>query len=492
MAILLGIDTGGTYTDAALFESDTNTILSSAKALTTKHDLAVGIRHSLESVLPDPPPEVRLASLSTTLATNAIVEGQGSPICLLLLGYPTDALDRSRLREALGDDPVVFIGGGHTVSGEEQAPLDLDAARRAIEAHAPRATAFAVSGYFAVRNPTHELAIRRLVREMTDLPVTCGHELTSNLDAPRRALTAALNARLIPLLQGLILAVRDMLTERGIHAPVMVVKGDGSLIRAEVALERPVETILSGPAASVVGARHLSGEDDVFVVDMGGTTTDIALLRDGRPMLDADGATVGGWRTMVEAVAVHTLGLGGDSEVRLDKENGLVVGPQRVVPLSLLIHLHPEMLGILRGQSAGDSTGPYDGRFALRQRSLGSRQHRKRYGTDWRRGRCPWLACLATSGRRISSAGPWRAWSSAAWLCWADSPPPTRPTCWDTITTGRWKPRSWEPSCGRDALLNHHGNPTETGMIFAITCCGRSRSSRAGRWWGPPSPRLTI
>ena len=373
MAILLGIDTGGTYTDAALFESDTNTILSSAKALTTKHDLAVGIRHSLESVLPDPPPEVRLASLSTTLATNAIVEGQGSPICLLLLGYPTDALDRSRLREALGDDPVVFIGGGHTVSGEEQAPLDLDAARRAIEAHAPRATAFAISGYFAVRNPTHELAIRRLVREMTDLPVTCGHELTSNLDAPRRALTAALNARLIPLLQGLILAVRDMLTERGIHAPVMVVKGDGSLIRAEVALERPVETILSGPAASVVGARHLSGEDDVFVVDMGGTTTDIALLRDGRPMLDADGATVGGWRTMVEAVAVHTLGLGGDSEVRLDKENGLVVGPQRVVPLSLLIHLHPEMLGILRGQSAGDSTGPYDGRFALRQRSLGSR-----------------------------------------------------------------------------------------------------------------------
>jgi N-methylhydantoinase A/oxoprolinase/acetone carboxylase beta subunit len=140
-----------------------------------------------------------------------------------------------------------------------------------------------------------------------------------------------------------------------------------------VALERPVETILSGPAASVVGARHLSGEDDVFVVDMGGTTTDIALLRDGYPILDVDGATVGGWRTMVEAVAVHTLGLGGDSQVRLDKEDGLAIGPQRVVPLSLLAHQHPNILGILRGQAAGDSVGPYDGQFALRQRSLGSR-----------------------------------------------------------------------------------------------------------------------
>jgi N-methylhydantoinase A/oxoprolinase/acetone carboxylase beta subunit len=370
MAILLGIDTGGTYTDAVLFEEKTNTILSSAKALTTKHDLSIGIRHALETVLSESPPDVRMVSLSTTLATNAIVEGQGSPICVLLLGYPPDALDRSRLREALGDDPVIFIDGGHTVSGEEQLPLDLETARQAIQAHAPQVAAFAVSGYFAVRNPVHELAVRRLIHELTELPVTCGHELTSHLDAPRRALTAALNARLIPLLQSLILAVRAMLAERGIDAPLMVVKGDGSLIKAEVALDRPVETILSGPAASVVGARHLSGEDDVFVVDMGGTTTDIALLRNGYPMLDQDGATVGGWRTMVEAVAVHTLGLGGDSDVHLDKTDGLVVGPQRVVPLSLLAHQYSEVLDTLRRQRARSPAESHDGQFALRQRRL--------------------------------------------------------------------------------------------------------------------------
>ncbi len=369
MAILLGIDTGGTYTDAALFD-DERGVMASAKALTTKHDLAIGIRQAVEMALPTPPPDIRLVSLSTTLATNAIVEGQASPICLLLLGYPPDALDQAGLRQALGDDPVVFVAGGHTVTGEEQAPLDLEAARQAIVTHAPRVAAFAVSGYFAVRNPAHELAVRGTVRELTGLPVTCGHELTSNLHASRRALTAALNARLIPLLQQLILAVQAMLADKAIRAPLMVVKGDGSLIEAQVALERPVETILSGPAASVVGARRLSGEDEVFVVDMGGTTTDIALLRNGRPVLDADGATVGGWRTMVEAVAVHTTGLGGDSEVRLDDAQGLVVGPRRVVPLSLLAHQHPSILDVLRRQLARKSAGPYDGQFVLRQRPL--------------------------------------------------------------------------------------------------------------------------
>jgi N-methylhydantoinase A/oxoprolinase/acetone carboxylase beta subunit len=373
MAILFGIDTGGTYTDAVLLDDEAG-VMASAKALTTKHDLSIGIRNAVERVLPNPPPDIRLVSLSTTLATNAIVEGQGSPICLLLLGYPRDALDRAGLRQALGDDPVVFIDGGHTVIGEEQMPLDLQAARRAVRAHASKVAAFAVSGYFGVRNPAHELAVRSLIREMTGVPVTCGHELTSNLDAPRRALTVALNARLIPLLQQFILAVRAMLVEKDIHAPLMVVKGDGSLIDAQVALERPVETILSGPAASVVGARHLLSEDDVFVVDMGGTTTDIALLRDGRPVLNQGGATVGGWRTMVEAVAVHTFGLGGDSEVVLDGAEGLVVGPRRVVPLSLLAYQYPGTLEVLRRHAAKPTLEPYDGQFVLRQRPLDTAQ----------------------------------------------------------------------------------------------------------------------
>lgn len=369
MAILLGIDTGGTYTDAVLFDEHQG-VMASAKALTTKHDLSSGIHSALDAVLPQPPPEIGLVSLSTTLATNAIVEGQTSPICLLLLGYDPDALKRANLGQALGTDPVVFINGGHTLTGKEQMPLDLEAVRRAILAHAPHVNAFAVSGYFAVRNPAHELAVRSLVRELTGLPVACGHELTSHLHAPRRALTVVLNARLIPLLQQLILAVQAMLAEKGITAPLMVVKGDGSLMETRMALERPVETILSGPAASVVGARHLSGENDVMVADMGGTTTDIALLHDGRPVLNRDGATVGGWQTMVEAIAIHTSGLGGDSEIRWDEREGLVAGPRRIVPLSLLASQYPPVLDMLRQQMIGTMTGPYAGQFALRQRAL--------------------------------------------------------------------------------------------------------------------------
>ncbi len=403
MAILLGIDTGGTYTDAVLYDDSPtaphNGILRSAKALTTKYDLAEGIRNAISAVLQDAEREVRepgasgaaeyrdirLVSLSTTLATNAIVEGHGTPIGLLLLGYPSDALDLAGLRQAVGSDPVAFINGGHTVSGDEQMPLDIEAARQAIALHAPNVTAFAVSGYFAVRNPAHELAVCELVREIAHLPVTCGHELTSNLDAPRRALTTVINARLIPLLQQLILAVRGILAEKGIRAELMVVQGDGSLMDAEMALRQPVQTILSGPAASVVGARHLSGEDNVMVVDMGGTTSDVALLQDGRPVLNKEGATVGGWRTMVEAVAVHTFGLGGDSEVRLNDSGEIIVGPRRMTPLSLLAHQHPHALDMLRQQldairgqgseGKGQRVGRGDqdaGTFALRQRPIES------------------------------------------------------------------------------------------------------------------------
>ncbi|MGH6931143.1 MAG: hydantoinase/oxoprolinase family protein [Dongiaceae bacterium] len=367
--LLLGFDTGGTYTDAVLFDPERKAVVASAKALTTKHDLSIGLRKALERVLPDVKAEIGLVSLSTTLATNAIVEGQGSPICLLLLGYEAQSLDRADLRRALGHDPVAFIAGGHTPIGDEQAPLDRAGLEAAIHAHAPKVAAFAVSGYFSVRNASHELIARDLIRDMTGMPVTCGHELTSKLDAPRRALTAALNARLIPQLQHLIEAVRALLADESIRAPLMVVKGDGSLVAADVALVKPVETILSGPAASVVGARYLCDEDNVVVVDMGGTTTDIALLRDGRPVLDRDGASVAGWKTMVEAIAVHTFGLGGDSEVHRHGAE-LVVGPRRLVPLSLLAYLYPRTLEVLRTQAAAERLAPGAGRFVLRNRGL--------------------------------------------------------------------------------------------------------------------------
>jgi N-methylhydantoinase A/oxoprolinase/acetone carboxylase beta subunit len=372
--MLLGIDTGGTYCDAVLYDQAAG-VQASAKALTTKHDLSLCIGEVMERVLAGRTPEdVQLVSLSTTLATNAVVEGQGNPVCLILIGYDEASLQRASLAAAIGRDPLAFIAGGHGPLGDEQAPLDEDAARTAIAQHAGGVEAFAVAGYFGVRNPAHELRVRDLVRETTGLPVTCAHELTSNLDAPRRALTAVLNARLIPQIQTLILAVRERMKALRISCPLMVVKGDGSLIKDEVALTCPVETILSGPAASVVGAQALSRKSDIVVSDIGGTTTDIAVLRGGRPVLNAKGAVVGGWRTMVEAISVHTFGLGGDSDLRLAEQRwpdgpGLEVGPRRVVPLSLLGEQHPDVLFELQAQRRQDRSRDWDGRFALRLRT---------------------------------------------------------------------------------------------------------------------------
>ncbi|MBN1536767.1 MAG: hydantoinase/oxoprolinase family protein [Anaerolineales bacterium] len=347
MAVLLGIDTGGTYTDAVLLDEKQG-VLGKAKALTTRHDLSIGIQNAIEKVLPFCSSPIQLVSLSTTLATNAIVEGQGSPVCLILIGYDADTLNEIKIDKLIPPQAIVYLSGGHTVNGEEQAPLDLAEAERAILNQAPHVSAFAISGYFSVRNPRHELQVRALTRRLTHKPVTCGHELTSHLHAPRRALTTVLNARLIPLLARLIQSVQKVLDQNNIQAPLMVVKGDGSLMEANMALERPVETICSGPAASSIGAQYLCRQENVIVIDMGGTTTDIAVLQGAQPVLNTDGAFVGNWQTMVEAIDMHTTGLGGDSEIRLNENNQIVVGPQRVIPLSLLGVQFPQVIELMR------------------------------------------------------------------------------------------------------------------------------------------------
>ncbi len=368
-SVVLGVDTGGTYTDAALVDHQTGHVLGGAKALTTRYDLAIGIEEAIRAVLRKEdvkPADVRLVALSTTLATNAIVEGQGRSVGLLLIGYDRELVCQYDLERQLPTEHLVYLRGGHDVVGEELEPLDEEAARRAILTWRDEIEGFAVSGFFGVYNPAHELRVEALVRELTDLPVTCGHELTRRLDSVRRATTAALNAQLIPLLQELIATVRRTLSGMGVLAPLMVVKGDGSLVRADWALRRPVETILSGPAASVVGARHLAGRHDVWTVDVGGTTTDIAALNDGRPRRNPDGARVGGWRTMVEAADVHTIGLGGDSHVRVNGQS-FVIGPDRVIPLCLLASQYPGVMDRLRSQEQ-DKTAGRAGQFVVAQR----------------------------------------------------------------------------------------------------------------------------
>jgi len=372
MTLSLGLDTGGTYTDAVIFDATSGAVVAKAKALTTRHDLAIGIAEAAGKALDAAgadPATIGLVSVSTTLATNALVEGQGGRVALVMIGFGEADLNRSGLREALADDPVLFLPGGHDIHGRAK-PLDLAPLDAQIDALAVDVSAFAVAGYFAVRNPEHEIAARDLIASRTGRAVTCSHELSSKLDGPRRALTTVLNARLIGLIARLIAATRRFLGKRGIDAPLMVVRGDGSLVSAEFAALRPIETILSGPAASIVGAHFLTGRDDGYVADIGGTTTDVAILDAGRPRLDPAGAEVGGHRTMVEAIDVHTYGLGGDSEVHLEDgalDPELYLGPRRLVPLSLLEMLYPEqVVPHLKRQVDASFPGRLDGRFVVR------------------------------------------------------------------------------------------------------------------------------
>ncbi len=363
---LLGIDTGGTYTDAVLY-SETQGILAKAKALTTRHDLAIGIAEALDKVIEASGVSVEaigLVSLSTTLATNALVEGQGGRAGLVMIGFGPDDLKRDGLSDALGSDPVIYLAGGHDVHGTET-PLDLAPLEKALPELSRTVSSFAIAGYFAVRNPSHEDRVRDFIRAHCPLPVTCSHELSSKLGGPRRALTTLLNARLVSMIDRLVGACEDFLTRRGIDAPLMVVRGDGALISAAEARLRPIETSVG--LASPAGARHLTGapcrRSDIAVRPPMWPSPKVARL-------DADGAVVGGYRTMVEAVAMRTYGLGGDSEVRIDDRSmnaRIDLGPRRLVPLSLAATLYGRpVIDILERQLRAAHMGRHDGRLTVR------------------------------------------------------------------------------------------------------------------------------
>ncbi|MGI5875076.1 MAG: hydantoinase/oxoprolinase family protein [Bacillota bacterium] len=342
MSVLaLGLDTGGTFTDAVIIDLETKKIHAEAKSETTHFHLIDGISAAIAGLDFDGFDEVRFASLSTTLATNAIVEGHGGRVGLILMGFePEKPLPRCELRR---------VRGSVDLHGDVREPLDEAEVRAAIESLRGKVDAVAVSGILSVRNPEQERQVKAMVREHLDLPCVAAHEFSSDLGMHERTVTAVLNAGLLPIIDELLKAVREALLKRNMDIPIMVVKGDGSLMTESTAKYRPIETILSGPAASIIGATFLRGAGDGLVLDMGGTTTDIAVMRGGRPRIDPDGARVGGWRTRVEAAAVNTFGLGGDSRIWRDGlENKVKIGPRRVYPVSFIADRFPSYLTELK------------------------------------------------------------------------------------------------------------------------------------------------
>lgn len=348
--LALGIDTGGTFTDGVIFDLDRKSVKAKTKVETTRHNLTLAIDKCLDNLVVNLKndygaevdlDQIKMVSLSTTLATNAIVEGQGAEVGLIQIGFEH--------RQGLPTPYYAVIPGGCSIKGKIKEELDLEAAQAAILEMKDQVDAFAVSAYLSIRNPIQEIQISELIRKLTNYPVVAAHQLSTDLGMHERTVTAILNARLMPLITSLMDSVKEGMKGLGIQAPLMVVRGDGSLISETMAREKPIETILSGPAASIIGALTLTGVKQGLVIDMGGTTTDVAFLKDGRPSLNSEGARVGGWLTRVKAAEITTIGLGGDSLIQVSKNAVLTLGPQRVFPLSWIASQYPYLADELEG-----------------------------------------------------------------------------------------------------------------------------------------------
>lgn len=328
MAYVIGIDTGGTYTDAVLLDTDMegpDCIKRKAKAITTHEELKIGIRNSLVGLQLSTSDISRIEKmvLSTTLATNAIVEGKIGEIGLLMIGgIPVGEL---------ATDEAVTVEGKVNIKGRIIRDIDAEEVRRAVKKLLPRVESFAISGQASVRNPILEKRVKAIINSMCDLPVVCGHELVSELGYLERTNTTVVNAGLLPIIDNFIGAIKSILDELGIYAPVFVVKGNGTISKIDSIRDRPIDTVLSGPAASIVGAISLTGVQNTVVADMGRTTTDIGIVRNKRVELSKEGAVVGDWKIRIKSAQLFTFGLGGDSAINT-VDGKVEVGPERVLP----------------------------------------------------------------------------------------------------------------------------------------------------------------
>ncbi|MGI9951052.1 hydantoinase/oxoprolinase family protein [Moorellaceae bacterium AZ2] len=328
--MLIGLDMGGTHTDAVLISE--GEVVEHVKVLTDPADFLASIEQALNTLLKHrDPAAIRRINLSTTVCTNAIVEGKTEPVGLLLI--PGPGLNPSFLTCA---KVTVILQGSIDHRGRETSPLkreELEAARRQFQDNGIRC--LAAVGKFSVRNPAHELEIAHLLEGSYDF-ITLGHRLSGRLAFPRRVYTAYLNSSVWRVYSRFAGAVRSYVESKGLKIEPFILKADGGTLTLASAVNTPVETILSGPAASIMGALALApGEDDFVILDIGGTTTDIAFCAGGVPLFEPQGIRLGPYPTLVRSFFVHSVGLGGDSSIRI-VDGRMAIGPQRQGPPAAL------------------------------------------------------------------------------------------------------------------------------------------------------------
>jgi N-methylhydantoinase A/oxoprolinase/acetone carboxylase beta subunit len=356
----LGIDTGGTCTDAVLFDMDARRVLDTGKTLTTKENLELGIDTALGQLNEELLSEVQFVSLSTTLATNACVEGRGGRVKLLLIGVEEQTVADTYERYGFSSmEDFVFLEGEPT-EGKEP---DFDAFSKRMEEFAG-CSGIAISQLFAAKNEgAYEKRAMEILSEHYDVPIICAYHMFSDLNAIKRGAGAFLNARLIPLIEEFLAAVKDVMKKRNLDAPIYIVRSDGTLMNEAFTRKYPVETLLCGPAASALGGAFLADVSDGLILDIGGTTTDVAIIRNHALKSVPDGISIGSWQTFVKGMYVDTFGLGGDTAVHVEQHN-LVLENYRVMPVCMVAAQYPQLKQRILKESSYEAYSwvvPYEG-----------------------------------------------------------------------------------------------------------------------------------
>jgi len=336
--MLLGLDVGGTFTDAVII--DGHRVVATAKRRTTKDNLMNGIGEALDAVLEDcDTSNIEQVTLSTTVVTNTIVEEKEQVVDLYVVTGPGRNVD-----DIFPVKPIYLQGyTDHRGIVVERTPTDaVRGIANMVQARSGTDLA-AVSAKFGVRNPQEELSITEELKN-TYHTISNGSLLSGSLNFPRRTISAYFNSAVTPVFTAFKKNVEDALSARNILAPLHILKADGGSLPMEHMVSRPVETAFTGPAATVLGLSALGaiGNQHTVALDIGGTTTDISLWKHGRPLMTKNGVSIREYPSAVRSFAVTSVGIGGESVVRL-KNGNLTVGPERVGPSVALGGIEPTL-----------------------------------------------------------------------------------------------------------------------------------------------------
>ena len=336
--MLLGLDVGGTFTDAVII--DGHRVVATAKRRTTKDNLMNGIGEALDAVLEGyDTSNIEQVTLSTTVVTNTIVEEKEQVVDLYVVTGPGRNVD-----DIFPVKPIYLQGyTDHRGIVVEHTPADaVRGIANMVQARSGTDLA-AVSAKFGVRNPQEELSITEELKN-TYHTISNGSLLSGSLNFPRRTISAYFNSAVTPVFTVFKKNVEDALSARNILAPLHILKADGGSLPMEHMVSRPVETAFTGPAATVLGLSALGviGNKHTVALDIGGTTTDISLWKHGKPLMTKNGVSIREYPSAVRSFAVTSVGIGGESVIRL-KNGNLTVGPERVGPSVALGGIEPTL-----------------------------------------------------------------------------------------------------------------------------------------------------